>query len=87
MIAVAQFISLPLLFFSSLLIARALIPGWMQNLSLLNPVEWAVRAARGEAIPGTGWDEMGTFLLLLAGFLALTTTFATRSFRSYQRTL
>ena len=87
MIAVAQFISLPLLFFSSLLIARALIPGWMQNLSLLNPVEWAVRAARGEAIPGTGWDEMGMFLLLLAGFLALTTTFATRSFRSYQRTL
>lgn len=87
MIAVAQFISLPLLFFSSLLIARSLIPDWMQSASLLNPVEWAVRAARGEAIPGTGWDEMGTFLLLLGGFLALTTTFATRSFRSYQRTL
>ena len=87
MIAVAQFISLPLLFFSSLLIARTLIPDWMQSASLLNPVEWAVRAARGEAIPGTGWDEMGTFLLLLGGFLALTTMFATRSFRSYQRTL
>ena len=87
MIAVAQFISLPLLFFSSLLIARTLIPDWMQSLSLLNPVEWAVRAARGEAIPGTSWDEMGTFLLLLGGFLALTTMFATRSFRSYQRTL
>ena len=51
MIAVAQFISLPLLFFSSLLIARTLIPDWMQSLSLLNPVEWAVRAARGEAHP------------------------------------
>jgi ABC-2 type transport system permease protein len=87
MIAVAQFIGLPLLFFSSLLIARALIPGWMQDLSLLNPVEWAVRAARGEALPGTDWGEMGAFLLLLAGFTALTTTFATWSFRSYQRTL
>jgi ABC-2 type transport system permease protein len=87
MIAVAQFIGLPLLFFSSLLIARALIPGWMQDLSLLNPVEWAVRAARGEALPGTDWREMGTFLALLVGFLALTTMFATRSFRSYQRTL
>ena len=82
MIAVAQFIGLPLLFFSSLLIARALIPGWMQDLSLLNPVEWAVRAARGEALPGTDWGEMGTFLLLLVGFRALTTAFATRSFRS-----
>ena len=39
MIAVAQFIGLPLLFFSSLLIARDLIPGWMRSLSLLNPVE------------------------------------------------
>ena len=67
MIAVAQFIGLPLLFFSSLLIARALIPSWMQDLSLLNPVEWAVRSARGEALPGTDWGEMGIFLLLLAG--------------------
>ncbi len=87
MIAVAQFIGLPLLFFSSLLIARALIPAWMQDFSLLNPVEWAVRAARGEALPGTDWSEMGVFLLLLAGFAALTTAFATRSFRAYQRTL
>lgn len=87
MIAVAQFISLPLVFFSSLLIARALIPGWMQDFSLLNPVEWAVRAARGEALPGTDWSEMGSFLLLLAGFVVVTSTFATRSFRAYQRTL
>jgi ABC-2 type transport system permease protein len=87
MIAVAQFIGLPLLFFSSLLIARELIPGWMQDLSLLNPVEWAVRAARGEALPGTGWDKMGLFVLLLAAFAAAATGFATMSFRSYQRTL
>lgn len=87
MIAVAQFIGLPLLFFSSLLIARSLIPSWMQDASLLNPVEWAVRAARGEALPGTSWSEMGTFLVLLVGFAALTTAFATASFRAYQRTL
>jgi ABC-2 type transport system permease protein len=87
MIAVAQFIGLPLLFFSSLLIARELIPGWMQTLSLLNPVEWAVRAARGEALPGTDWGEMGAFLGLLVLFAGATTGFATASFRAYQRTL
>jgi ABC-2 type transport system permease protein len=87
MIAIAQFIGLPLLFFSSLLIARELIPGWMQTLSLLNPVEWAVRAARGEALPGTDWGEMGAFVLLLAAFAVATASFATWSFRSYQRTL
>jgi ABC-2 type transport system permease protein len=87
MIAIAQFIGLPLLFFSSLLIARSLIPGWMRDLSLLNPVEWAVRAARGEALPGTAWDEMGAFLALLLAFAALTAGFATWTFRAYQRTL
>jgi ABC-2 type transport system permease protein len=87
MIAIAQFIGLPLLFLSSLLIARELIPHWMQDISLLNPVEWAVRAARGEALPGTGWDEMGAFLALLVGFTAATGAFATWCFRAYQRAL
>jgi ABC-2 type transport system permease protein len=87
MIAVAQFIGLPLLFFSSLLIARDLIPSWMRTLSLLNPVEWAARASRGEAIPGTSWDEMGTFVALLALFAVASAAFATRSFRAYRRTL
>jgi ABC-2 type transport system permease protein len=87
MIAVAQFVSLPLLFFSSLLIARELIPSWMRTFSLLNPVEWAVRAARGEALPGTGWGEMGAFVLLLAVFAVATAAFATWCFHAYQRTL
>jgi ABC-2 type transport system permease protein len=87
MIAIAQFIGLPLLFFSSLLIARELIPAWMRGLSLLNPVEWAVRAARGEALPGTDWGEMGLFVLLLAAFAGAAGLFATWSFRSYQRAL
>ena len=40
MIATANFIGLPLLFFSSILIAANLIPAWMRSLSLANPVEW-----------------------------------------------
>ena len=56
-------------------------------LSLLNPVEWAVRAARGEALPASDWGEMGGFLLLLVAFVAGTGAFATWCFRSYQRAL
>ncbi len=87
MIAVANFIGLPLLFFSSILIAASLIPDWMETLSLANPVEWAVRASRGQALPDTNWGNIGLYLVLLAGFTALTGSFATRCFRSYQRTL
>lgn len=87
MIAVANFIGLPLLFFSSILIASNLIPGWMETLSLANPVEWAVRASRAQVLPGTDWPRIALYLLLLAGFTALTAAFATRCFRAYQRTL
>jgi len=87
MIAVANFIGLPLLFFSSILIAANLIPDWMETLSLGNPVEWAVRASRAQALPGTDWGNIGLYLVLLACFTTLTSAFATRSFRSYQRTL
>lgn len=87
MIAIANFIGLPLLFFSSILIAASLIPDWMETLSLANPVEWAVRASRGQALPGTDWGDIGLYLLLLACFTTLTGAFATRCFRSYQRTL
>ena len=87
MIAIAQFIGLPLLFLSSLLIAKELMPDWMQTLSLLNPVEWATRAARGEALPGTSWDELGAFLVLLVAFAAATGAFATWCFNAYRRAL
>jgi len=87
MIAVANFIGLPLLFFSSILIARALIPGWMRGLSLANPVEWAVRAAREPVLPATAWGDIGVFLLALLAFTLATSAFATWSFRAYQRTL
>ena len=66
MIAVANFIGLPLLFFSSILIAASLIPGWMETLSLANPVEWAVRASRAQVLPGTDWGKIGLYLALLA---------------------
>ncbi len=87
MIAIANFIGLPLLFFTSILIARDLIPSWMRWLSAGNPVEWAVRAGRGQALPGTGGGEILLYLGLLALFCLVTSAFATWCFRSYQRTL
>jgi ABC-2 type transport system permease protein len=87
MIAVANFIGLPLMFFSAMLIARSLMPDWMQTASLLNPVEWAVAAAREPVLDSTDWGLVGLGLAGLVGFTAVTVTFATWSFRAYQRTL
>jgi ABC-2 type transport system permease protein len=87
MIAVANFIGLPLLFLSTTMIARAQMPHWMQETARFNPVDWGVRAAREVVLPGTAWGTVGWYLLFLLLLTALTTAWATWAFRAYQRTL
>src|SRR6266576_6491912 len=87
MIAVANFIGLPLLFLSTTMIARPQMPGWMQWAAKFNPVDWGVRAAREVVLPGTSWSTVGWHLLLLLGLSALTAGWATWTFRAYQRSL
>jgi ABC-2 type transport system permease protein len=87
MIAIANFIGLPLLFLSTTMIARAQMPDWMQTAARFNPVDWGVRAAREVVLPGTAWSTVGEYLLLLLALTALTAAAATWTFRIYQRTL
>ena len=87
MIAVANFIGLPLMFLSTMLLARAQMPGWMQTASRFNPVDWGVKAAREVVLPGTDWSSVGSHLLFLALLSVATAAFATWTFRGYQRSL
>jgi ABC-2 type transport system permease protein len=87
MIAIANFIGLPLLFLSSTLLARPQMPHWIRIASRFNPVDWGVKAARAVVLPGTDWGAVGRYLLLLLALSAVTAACATWTFRAYQRTL
>jgi ABC-2 type transport system permease protein len=87
MIAVSNFIGLPLLFLSSSLIAEDLMPDWMRWAARFNPVEWGVVASRETVTESTDWGRVGLYLALLAGISIVTAAFATWSFRAYRRTL
>jgi ABC-2 type transport system permease protein len=87
MIAVANSITLPLLFLSTTTIAKKQMPHWMQVAAKFNPVDWGVRTARAVALPGTSWSVVGWHLLLLLGLTAVTCAWATRAFRAYEKTL
>ena len=87
MIAVANFIGLPLLFLSSTLLAAAQMPQWMQTVAKFNPVNWGVVMAREVVLPGTDWTIVVTRGLALLALTVVMTAFATRTFRAYQRTL
>jgi len=86
-IALANFISLPLLFLSSTLLAQRQMPHWMRVLSNFNPVNWGVSAARGVVLPGTDWGSVGAHLGYLFALSAVTATFANWTFRVYKRSL
>jgi ABC-2 type transport system permease protein len=87
MIAASNFVGLPLMFLSSILITQRVMPHWMQEVSRFNPVNWGVRAARDAVVYGHHWGSVGIYLLLLVATSAVTASFATWTFRSYQRTL
>ncbi len=87
MIALANFIALPLMFLSAILIAPELMPGWMQAAARFNPVHWAVVAAREAVETETDWASVGIHIALLAGFAGASAAFATWAFRAYRRTL
>ena len=87
MIAIANFIGLPLFFLSSTLISIRQIPHWMQIAAKFNPVNWGVIAAREVVLPGTNWNSVGLHLALLFALSIATAAFATWTFRAYQKTI
>jgi ABC-2 type transport system permease protein len=87
MIATANFVGLPLMFLSSILIQQQAMPDWISSVSRFNPVNWGVRAARDAVVIGGHWGDVGVYMLLLLGLTAVTSLFATWTFRTYQRSI
>jgi ABC-type uncharacterized transport system ATPase subunit len=82
MLAIANFIGLPLFFLSSTLISIRQIPHWLQLAARFNPVDWGVIAARQVVLPGTDWNTVVVHLALLLGLSVATIAFATWTFGS-----
>ena len=87
MIALSNFIALPLLFLSSVLMAEELMPEWIRWIARFNPVHWGAVSARAAVEEGTDWGVAFTYLGLLAAATAAMAGFATWCFRAYRRTL
>jgi ABC-2 type transport system permease protein len=87
MIGAVQFIVLPLTFLSATFLAANLIPKWMQHVADFNPVNWAVVAGRSAVSANADWGLIAARTGFLVALLALSVAFATRAFRSYQRSV
>ena len=87
MIAAANFVGLPLMFLSAILIPPRQMPHWIEQLSRFNPVNWGVHAARNAIVAGGDWGASSMYLGLLVAASAATSLFATLCFRAYQRAI
>jgi ABC-2 type transport system permease protein len=86
-IAVANFVGLPLMFLSTMLISAAAMPVWIRHVAGVNPVNWAAEAARAAELRGTDWTSVAEHLALLLGVTALTVGWALLALRRYRASL
>jgi ABC-2 type transport system permease protein len=87
LIGAVQFIVLPLTFLSATFLQANLMPRWIQHVSDFNPVNWAVTAGRAAISSDPNWGLVASRAGFLAALLAVSLAFATRAFRSYQRSV
>lgn len=87
LIAVAQFLVLPLAFLSSVMTAPALMPGWVARAARFNPVDWAAVASREALRADPDWGLVLDRTALLAALAILMAWLAGRAYRVHQRSL
>jgi ABC-2 type transport system permease protein len=86
-IAVSNFVLLPLQFLSTGFMAAALIPAWIRSVSAYNPVNWTLTAGRGASMANPDWPSVASHLGYLALLVIVCGVISTRAFRSYQRSI
>jgi ABC-2 type transport system permease protein len=85
LIAISQFVSLPLTFLSSVMMAPSLMPSWVANVAKFNPVDWAVVASREALSASPDWSVVATRGGMLLAFALVIGWLSTRAFAAYQR--
>jgi ABC-2 type transport system permease protein len=86
-IGINTLMTLPLTFLSAAFLPLALAPDWIATVAKFNPVNWAVEAGRDALTATPDWSFIGPRVLGLVVLAVLSTAWATRTFRSYQRSI
>ena len=77
--AIGNVLALPLIFVSTAVLPASILPGWVQTISVLNPVSYGVEAARTIILDGWVWETilpaLGVLIMLdvVVGAVAIVT--------------
>ncbi len=82
LVMIGNLMTLPLMFFSSALVPKQFLPDWIQVISIINPITYAVEAVRAVLVgpPDLAVFAKGLAIMLL--FAGITLTWAVTAFNS-----
>ncbi len=83
LVVIANLLSLPLMFLSSVMMPAELVPDWVQTAMMFNPVNYSVEAVRPLFVSGYDWSSYGMGLLVLGIFAAVGVVTAVLAFRNF----
>jgi len=75
-------LTFPLLFLSTALLPKALLPSWVQTFSTVNPVSYMADAARALILTGFDWTAIGNAFLAILAFGIVLNGLAVMAFRA-----
>ena len=81
LMALVNFLTMPLIFTSNALFPRAAMPGWLSAIAKVNPVSYAVAPIRELILHGWNWRAMSPGIAVIAGLALAMVLFAQWMFR------
>ncbi len=79
---IGNFVNLPLMFMSTAMLPKVMLPDWMQSIASINPVTFGVEGMRGLIITGFAPGTVFSAILVLGVIAAICVFSATLMFRS-----
>ena len=86
-IGINTLMTMPLTFLSAAFMPLKLVPDWIATVARFNPINWAVEAGREALALSPDWGFIAPRIAGLAILTVLSLAWATRAFRSYQRSI
>jgi len=81
LMAVVNFITLPLMFLSTMMMPSQVLPNWLNTVRHFNPIDYAIVSIRDLVLQGYVWHDLWRALAVLFGIVVVMVTFATMMFR------
>ncbi len=80
LVMIGNLMTLPLMFLSTAMVPKPFMPGWIETISLINPITYAVESVRAVLVGTTDMNVYGFGILILAVFAGVSLAWAVSAF-------